>query len=132
WTASKAPSTAVRGAPSPPMPSTAIGTVYTSALSAADAAPGSQRVVDGEDLATAVAPTRGAHPMRRLGLTAGRTHRTVRLVQGVVRPALVAAGLRMASLGIRHRRVLLGVGLASSSVATEAFFDRFQRGPTWV
>jgi hypothetical protein len=58
---------------------------------------------DSDDLLALVVAATGADPMGKLRLVAVGTEAQARSLEVVVRPALVAAGLGMTALGIRHR-----------------------------
>src|SRR5690348_13832099 len=87
---------------------------------------GLERVLDLHDLATAVVAAVAAGAVRELALAAVRTHRRSRGGQSVVRAALVAAGLRMASLGIRHLRLSWRAKALTRTVICAPSLARFQ------
>src|SRR5262245_5972594 len=109
--AATAPSTIAAGAWSPPMASTATagegGRLKVDTRGGGTRPPaGRLCLVDRPDLPPAVVAAVRAHLVRALRLVALRTLAGVHRRQRIVRPALGSTGLRMASLWIRHRRIL--------------------------
>src|SRR5499426_1689905 len=117
-----APSTTTAGPKSPPMASTAIF------IARGPRAP-SLLALDRKDFPALIEAALGADLVRHLHLAALRAHRARRRGHLVVRPALAAPCLRVASLGQRHRVVAPRPGLPARPSIYVGYLDRRSASP---